>query len=78
MPVFWTSTMSLSDSPDALAFDRDLPTTAEDVNALRRLGRVQPRSLEDYIRFLEALDPPTVPMLRSRKGPSGSPLNLLP
>jgi len=58
-----------------LEFDRDLPTTAEDVAALRRL-RIGPRlSFDEYLDALRALEPRTA--LRDRRGPSGPPFDLL-
>ncbi len=68
--------MTSNDSPDTLAFDRDLPTTAEDVVALRRLRAAEPTDLESYIAFLEALDTPALSTLRGRKGPTDPPLDL--
>jgi hypothetical protein len=47
--------------------ERDLPTTAEDVAALRR-ARAQARrmDLDAYLAFLEAFDDPPVEVLRAR------------
>jgi hypothetical protein len=46
-------------SPDALDFDRDLPTTAEDVEALRRARRI-PTGLPGWreVELLVAALPP--------------------
>jgi hypothetical protein len=51
-------------------FGRDLPTTAEDVAALRRL-RTRGGTIEAYLRFLAALGPTTPDRLRRRPGPMG-------
>lgn len=65
-------------SSDLLDLDRDLPTTAEDVAALRRHRHLPRITLEDYLRFLEAFTPPSLAALRSRKGPSrGQPFQLV-
>jgi len=59
---------------DRLDLERDLPTTADDTEALRRATRVRPLDLEDYLRFLAALPAPTHEELRARRGPrSGKP-----
>ena len=69
--------MRSNDSPDILRLDRDLPTTAEDVAALRRL-RYGPRlALAEYLQCLAALDPPSNAALRAREGPSGPPFDLV-
>ena len=70
--------MRSSDSPEPLDLERDLPTTVEDIAALRRL-RNRPRlSLEEYLAFLRSLGSPPASGLRSRKGPRGDrPFDLL-
>ena len=61
-----------SDAPsEPLDLERGLPTTPEDIAALRRLRRPPPLSTEDFLRFLAQLEPPTWETLRSRKGPRG-------
>lgn len=68
--------MRSDDSPDILRFDRDLPTTAEDVAAMRRL-RYGPRlEFPEYLQCLAALDPPPAATLRARRGPSGPAFDL--
>jgi hypothetical protein len=65
-----------SDSPEVLSLERDLPTTAADVAALRR-ARAAPRiALEDYLRFLQSLDRPSTAALRARRVAGGPPLDL--
>lgn len=54
---------------DRLDLERGLPTTAEDVEALRRAGAVSPLSFDDYLRFLEQVPPQTSEELRARCAP---------
>lgn len=56
---------------DRLNLDRDLPTTPDDVAALRRVRVPPPMTLAEYFRFLAGF--PEVPNeeLRSRRGPRG-------
>ncbi len=64
--------MSSSASPEPLDLERDLPTTAEDVAALRALPA--PRlSFEAYLRFLAWLGPAAPATLRKRPVPAGAP-----
>jgi hypothetical protein len=67
--------MSSSDSPE-LDLDRDLPTTAADVEALHRLRGDRPISTEQYLRFLASLEPESPEALRTRPGPHGAPFSL--
>jgi hypothetical protein len=60
-----------NDSREAFDLERDLPTTAEDVAALKRLRRVSGLDGEGYLRFLASFEPPSHAQLRSRKGPRG-------
>ena len=60
-----------NDSPKALDLERDLPTTAEDVAALKRLRGIPRLDGEGYLRFLASFEPPSHAELRSRKGPWG-------
>jgi hypothetical protein len=57
-------------SPNGLELtelERDLPTTAEDVAALRRARSMSHRmDLDAYLAFLEALGPAPVEALRAR------------
>jgi hypothetical protein len=60
---------------DWLDLDRDLPTTADDVVALRRF-RTGPRlSFDQYLEALAVLEPSAA--LRARRGPCGEPFDLL-
>lgn len=63
--------MSSAEHPDWLDLERDLPTTAEDVAALRRLRRHAPMDLDAYFRFLRSFPAATVEELAGRKGPRG-------
>ena len=54
-----------SNGPEDLDLDRDLPTTAEDVAALRRLRESRNVSFAEYLEFLSRLKPPAEP--RERK-----------
>jgi hypothetical protein len=55
---------------DGLDFERDLPTTVEDVQAQRRF-RPGPMTTEDYLRFLATLGDADPDRLRRRSGPTG-------
>jgi hypothetical protein len=60
-----------SDRPsDAFDLGRDLPTTAADVEALRR-ARVRGGSTEEYLRFLRDLGHADTERLRKRRLPRG-------
>ena len=61
---------------ETLDLSRGLPTTPEDVAALRRLRRRAPISTQDFLRFLASLPAPTYAALRARKGPRGEPFRL--
>lgn len=67
--------MSSNHDPEPLDLERGLPTTAEDVAALKRL-RYRCVSTEDYLRFLRSLAPPTTEELRRKPGPKGPPFRL--
>lgn len=58
--------------------DRDLPTTASDVEALHRLNQPRPMATDDYLHFLAAFAPPTAEALRQKPGPCGEPFTLPP
>ena len=58
-----------------LDFDRDLPTTAADVEALRK-ARVASRHVEDYLAFLATFREPTLEELRARPITRGEPFTL--
>ena len=68
--------MRSSDSADLLALDRDLPTAAADVAALRRSRAARPVQLDEYLAFLQRLETSSPALLRSRRGPVGPPLDL--
>jgi len=48
---------------------RDLPTTAEDTEALRRARTIRPLDLEAYLRFLGQVPIPAPSDKRERRGP---------
>ena len=54
---------------ETLDLARDLPTTAEDTDALRRAGAVRLPDLETYLRFLAQFPPCTHEWLRRKRGP---------
>jgi len=54
---------------DRLDLARDLPTTAEDTDALRRARAIRPLDLDEYLRFLDQLPPCPADELRKRRGP---------
>jgi len=60
-----------------LVLGRDLPTSPEDVDALRRIRSATVITLADYLRFLGRLVPSSTSMLRSRRGPGGRPFDLI-
>jgi hypothetical protein len=69
--------MSSRDPSELLDLDRGLPTTPQDVEALRRL-RQMPLVLTagEYFRFLAILPQPSPEELRRRPGPRGEPFRL--
>ncbi|HSF03371.1 MAG TPA: hypothetical protein VLA62_10180 [Solirubrobacterales bacterium] len=67
-----------SDFAEPLDLDRGLPTTDEDVRALRRLRYRAPASLADYLRFLACVEPAPGATLRARPGPARGRLFELP
>ena len=50
--------MRSNDRSEAVDLERDLPTTAEDVAALRRVRMLPQLDLEGYLRFLAQIPPP--------------------
>lgn len=66
--------MSSGNTTKWLDLERDLPTTAEDVAALRRLRYPK---VDDYLAFLASFEPPPASHLRSRRGPAGEPFDSL-
>lgn len=58
--------------------DRDLPTTREDVAALRLARRTGTLDPEGYLEFLSRLPPAAASALRARPGPRGeAPFDLI-
>jgi len=68
--------MSSADRSEPLDLERGLPTSPEDVVALRRLREGAVVSQAEYFRFLSRLPPPRLADLRARKGPRGEPFRL--
>ena len=69
--------MSSSGRSEPLDLERDLPTTEEDVEALRRARKRPPADTAAYLRFLASLPAPAAEALRSRRGPGGERFDLL-
>ena len=69
-------TMPSADHSEPLDLERDLPTSHEDVVALRRLRASAALSQAEYFRFLSRLPAPPLEKLRARKGPRGEPFRL--
>ena len=69
--------MSSPGRSEPLDLEKGLPTTPEDVAALRRIRR-SGRALThaEYFRFLAALPQPAPEDLRRRPGPRGEPFSL--
>jgi hypothetical protein len=65
--------MRSGDRSRALDLDRDLPTTAEDVAALRRAATLSRLDLGDYLRFLSGLPPAPAAALRSERRQAADP-----
>ena len=59
---------------EPLDLARDLPTTADDVEALRRVKTVRPLDLETYLRFLSQLPSPTLREYPKDGAPAPAPL----
>ncbi len=64
--------MKSSKSCELLDLDSDLPTTREDVVALRKARQSRPMDLAAYLEFLASLPPLPQSALRARKGPRGN------
>jgi hypothetical protein len=56
---------------EPLNLERDLPTTATDVAAQRRLLAGRSLTFEEYLRFLASFEPPSHDALRDKRGPRG-------
>ncbi len=70
--------MSSGKASDSFDLGRDLPTTAEDVEARRRL-EVRGGSTEEYLQFLSELGDASPERLRKRRLPRGdAPFELTP
>jgi hypothetical protein len=61
--------MRSSDRSRAIDLEQDLPTTAEDVAALRRVRAFASLDLDGYLRFLAQLPDPCNGVPRSRRRP---------
>lgn len=61
---------------DPLDLERGLPTTPDDVAALRRLRQPRAISTKELLRFLALLGPPSYEALKARSGPRGEPFRL--
>ena len=70
--------MRSSDRSEVLNLERDLPTTAEDVEALRQVRMLAPLDLDSYLRFLSQLPPPAATDLAAKRAPKGYPVFELP
>ena len=62
--------MSSDARANLLDLDRGLPTTAADVEALRRLP-MPTLTTADYMSWLRWFEPKDASVLRDRRGPSG-------
>lgn len=67
--------MSYDPKAEALDLERDLPTTPEDVAALRAVRRL-PVSPAAYEQFLRSLGDLPYEVLLARRGPRGEPFEL--
>jgi hypothetical protein len=63
--------MPSDDRFEPLDLEEGVPTTPEDVAALRRARQRNVLSTEDFLRFLDQLPRPSRAALRSRRGPRG-------
>jgi hypothetical protein len=63
--------MKFKESSKLLDLDRDLPTNAEDIVALRQARKVDITDLKTYFEFLACFPAPSTEELRARKGPRG-------
>jgi len=71
--------MTSSSSRSELNLSRGVPTTAEDVAALRRVRAARRLTTEQYLRSLTSLQAPALEVLRSRKrARGGEPFRLPP
>jgi hypothetical protein len=63
--------MKSKESSRLLDLDRDLPTSAEDIVALRQARKESIQDLKTYFEFLSRFPAPSTEELRARKGPRG-------
>ncbi len=63
--------MKSANSSEILDLDQGIPTTWDDVIALRRARNSQRMSLSAYFDFLSRLPQPSMAELRTRKHPAG-------
>ena len=64
--------MKSKESSRLLDLDRDLPTSAADILALRQARRDRIQDLKTYLEFLSSFPDASAAALRARKGPAGS------
>jgi len=67
---------SSSSDSELLDLDRGLPTTPEDVQALRLARRSRRLSTEDYLRALKRMRPPAEPERPRQRVFGGEPFRL--
>jgi hypothetical protein len=67
--------MKSNEHSDRLDLARGLPTTATDVEALRAVRSTRMTD-EQYVRFIESLEPPDRATLAAKRGPRGEPFRL--
>jgi len=65
--------MRFAEPSERLDLQRDLPTTSEDVAALRRVKNLPALDLEGYLRFLASLPPVVAANLAARRPPGDLP-----
>ena len=59
-------------SSKPLDLNRNLPTSATDIFALRQARKDEIRDLKTYLEFLATFSVPPTAVLRMRKGPAGA------
>jgi hypothetical protein len=63
--------MKSKNSYELLDLNLGLPTTQEDILALRRARKAKSLSFAAYLKFLANFAPPSATVLRARSGPAG-------
>lgn len=63
--------MRSESAPEPLDLDRDLPTTQQDIEALRKCQHLPRLDFEEYLAFLESMPPHSYSELKARPGPRG-------